>query len=501
MTARKRQKIRSRLVPALLIGALALGGCSTSHTNLPVSKRNPGKEGRECAYESIGDAATLDPTLASPRSSYAIGNRAGSDDKVLFALAISGGGSRAAVFGAEVMLAFQNVKLSADSAVPSSVDLLSQVDAISAVSGGALPAAYYAISSDPSEPNKYLGRVWTPDEVRKGMQKNYLLRWFGNWFWPANIARYWTTAFDRSDIMAQTLADNLFDHKLSGRDAEMRDLRCDRPYLILNSTNGTAMQFGSRFAFVREDFEEQLRSSIEDYSVARAVMASASFPGVFPYMTLGKYPDSEREEPESFVHVFDGGNVDNLGLLGLRRAIEAVKRRGESFKAVVVVSIDAYTEPNGVDPSEPDTRTIVDQVVDTNFLDSSDALLARNRDSVISAFTGFLKNEVRGEGNLVPINGDVIFYHMTFRDVEKLVGGSEGARLFAAVNSIPTSFRIRGNKASAIKEVTERIVSEQNPCIRMIARVFTQGGGATSWPQDSEEATSRPGNGVNCVVN
>ena len=48
-------------------------------------------------------------------------------------LALSGGGSRSAVFGAAVLKELDRV------------GILRQVDVLSAVSGGALPAAYYAL--------------------------------------------------------------------------------------------------------------------------------------------------------------------------------------------------------------------------------------------------------------------------------------------------------------------------------------------------------------------
>ncbi|HEY7128819.1 MAG TPA: hypothetical protein VH332_04065, partial [Nitrospira sp.] len=54
-------------------------------------------------------------------------------DGRFLALAISGGGSRAANFGAAVMLELQQRKL------------LEQVDVISGVSGGTLPAVYYGL--------------------------------------------------------------------------------------------------------------------------------------------------------------------------------------------------------------------------------------------------------------------------------------------------------------------------------------------------------------------
>ena len=65
--------------------------------------------------------------------------------KSLVILALSGGGSRAAYWSGSVML-----KL-ADIFRAEGLNLLKEVDVISSVSGGSLPAAYYAISRTPDE--------------------------------------------------------------------------------------------------------------------------------------------------------------------------------------------------------------------------------------------------------------------------------------------------------------------------------------------------------------
>ena len=79
--------------------------------------------------------------------------------------------------------------------------------------------------------------------------------------------------------------------------------------------------FGEVFTFTAEDFA-RICSSIEDYSVARAVMATATFPGVFNFMTLSNYCRRnmlDDTEDRRYLHVFDGGNADNLGLTSLKR--------------------------------------------------------------------------------------------------------------------------------------------------------------------------------------
>src|SRR5262249_33956933 len=137
-------------------------------------------------------------------------------------------------------------------------------------------------------------RDWDYATVRDLMTRDYDLRLLGNLFWPTNVALYWTTAFDRGDIMAQTFADNLFDCKKIGmsygRDLTFADLNPARPLLILNSTNGTddprpeasggdpakhAPGYGNVFTFTREDFVDELRSDLSKFPIAAAVMSSA----------------------------------------------------------------------------------------------------------------------------------------------------------------------------------------------------------------------------------
>ena len=62
-------------------------------------------------------------------------------EDVLVILCLSGGGSRAAWFSAATMLRLERVV--------DEINLLHEVDVISSVSGGGLPAAYYCLTRDP----------------------------------------------------------------------------------------------------------------------------------------------------------------------------------------------------------------------------------------------------------------------------------------------------------------------------------------------------------------
>ena len=311
---------------------------------------------------------------------------------VLVLLALSGGGSRAALMSGLSMIQMQDVY---------GVDVLSEVDVISSVSGGSLAAGYYAISGDPNAKDEcgraVSGRVWNKNEVTRLMSKNYIFPWFGNWFWPDNILLYWFSTYDRTDMMAQTFADNLFDTDTFGRDLQISHLNPARPNLIINATQGSSNAteagkisngFGQPFTFTREDFS-RICSRIDDYDVSRAVMASATFPGVFNFMTLKNYCAGD-----SYIHVFDGGNSDNLGLNSIKRVIWNLSddggirggKRLSDYRYIIVVLIDAYTNSSGVNEKDNDPRKWYDYIVDTNFITATDSLLAKNRDNLITQF-------------------------------------------------------------------------------------------------------------------
>jgi len=91
------------------------------------------------AYWNSPISPTSDDISRPKHASFNIKDNRGNQD-VLVMLALSGGGSRAAYFSAEVM-----TKLQQDG----DLDILKEVDVISSVSGGSLPAAYYAITADP----------------------------------------------------------------------------------------------------------------------------------------------------------------------------------------------------------------------------------------------------------------------------------------------------------------------------------------------------------------
>ncbi|OGP66962.1 MAG: hypothetical protein A2W27_08975 [Deltaproteobacteria bacterium RBG_16_44_11] len=313
------------------------------------------------------------------------------------------------------------------------------------------------------------------------MSRDYVGRWVQNWFLPTNIVRYWFTAYDRTDIMAQTLEDNLFDTKNLGVPLKFGDLNPERPYLILNATDGTEaykpqmqelktksqkMHFGSVITFTDEDFTEHLNSDIYQLHVARGVMASAAFPAVFSYVTLKDFTD---ENDERYHHVFDGGNADNLGLRSLSRVI---KSNPDRYKHIIVILVDAFVEPPGKSSKNPEPRSSFSHILDMNFMDSFDALLKSNRQIGINEF---LKDNI-------DIQDKLTFWHITFDKVDENTiditplsyddNPLELKTLREGLNHIETNLHISDNDKARIEEAVRIIFRKDGPCLERIKKIL-----------------------------
>ena len=478
---------------ALVVAAGLLQGCALS------------------ASFAYTNTARTPASAPLPQASFEIRQRpVKQQQNVLVLLALSGGGSRAAYFSARTMLALERMPLPRGG----TINALREVDLVSSVSGGSLAAAYYASTFDAGAPGIPAGRrVWDQSTVADVMGRNYLARWIGNWFWPANIAKFWFTAYDRTDIMAQTFADNLFDSTATGVDLRFQDLNPSRPNLVLNATVGNrtyraadpsrAITFGSVFTFTSEDFTGKVASDIAGYELARAVMASATFPAVFNYTTLRDFHEpggcGESGEP-CYVHLFDGGNFDNLGLTSIKRALLSNHARVVSqHERIVVILVDAFRPSAGVDPRAANPRTPLSYFIDTDFLDATDSLLEANRQRILDEFfsrtmsayerpqecwrdslpdhacpaTWELEERRRVD---VELRDKTFFFHVAFDAV------SDKA-LRAKLNAIPTTFRFDTGEMEAIEQGVADIfsgsTSDASDCVRRLGEMLAAPGASS----------------------
>jgi len=226
-------------------------------------------------------------------------------------LAISGGGSRAAVFGGALLLELHRL------------GLLQQVDMLSAVSGGALPAAYYALDGycavDFS--HGFLERMG--HDFQREMRDRFLS--------PGNLLAYWFTGATKSDTVVQVLEEQLF------HNATFADLNPARPKLLLNATDALT---GDPFIISDEGFAP-LSLPLSSFSISRAVYMSAAYPGVFDPVALSSSESGSRPA----VLAYDGGPADNLGIKTLVNVLGKADKQAalaEQFpKGCLIIAVDA----------------------------------------------------------------------------------------------------------------------------------------------------------------
>jgi NTE family protein len=310
--------------------------------------------------------------------------RPGQSDDLLVILAISGGGTRAAALGYGVLEELRRTEVTINGAKRR---LLDEVDVISAVSGGTFPATYYALRGEK-----------TFDEFEtKVLSRNFETELVWRILTPTNWFRLPSGTFGKSDLFAEIYDETVFDH------ATFADLKKGNgPFVIINGTDITS---GARFSFTQDQFDA-ICGDLSRITLARAVATSTALPPILTPITfenrggtcgrktpaweakaeaagaesgtpgrallraraLQAYADPARP----YVHVFDGGLSENLGLAEVIRAFEIMKvDPGEVLPAlrrarkIVVIAVNALRFPE-VDwdrsDAPPGTDVLTDQM-------------------------------------------------------------------------------------------------------------------------------------------
>lgn len=286
--------------------------------------------------------------------------RTNQSDEILFALAFSGGGTRAAAFAYGVLEELHDTQFPTNS----SHTLLNEVDVISSVSGGSVTAAAYGLYGE------RVFDVLEPGFLKSDVQTALALRTLNPLNWPALLS----PTYGRSELAA-----DYYDRKLF-HGATFEALRTNGgPFLVINGTDITT---GTRFDFTQHSFD-LICSDVSKYPIAAAVAASSAVPGALTPVTLKNYagrcgcalPDwvepalqqnggrmnrraavlMTYQDPRSrpFIHLVDGGVSDNVGLQPVIDYLQSVplspKRQSDlaSSRAtkIVLIIVNAYASP------------------------------------------------------------------------------------------------------------------------------------------------------------
>jgi len=336
----------SGLVRPMLAGILAwaLGGCSSVHPwiNQPLSAN-----------------AVATPTAVVPPATQVSSNDSDPqalDSSIIGVVALSGGGARAAAFGLGVLRELKATRFEWQGRETS---LLDEVDLVSGVSGGSVLAAYYAAFGD------QVFERFDHDFLHTNFQSNLIHDLLS----PTQLYRLGSPWYGRSNALAQRL-DELYEHRSFGDLSKTRG----HPELLITATDLTT---GAPFEFTAEQFN-LICSDLSSVPLSFAVAASSSVPLLLSPVTIRNYAGQcpanqgtdasalqddnlsahlirmiaksyRNAEARPYLHLVDGGIVDNLGVRGLLNRTIARGSLNERFRGLppgsihqlVLVSVDS----------------------------------------------------------------------------------------------------------------------------------------------------------------
>ncbi|MFY3385874.1 patatin-like phospholipase family protein [Paracidovorax sp. MALMAid1276] len=348
-----------RAASCAVLAAACLAGCTVVGNRPGLSYRNEPDPGR----------SFVNPLVPVPRAA----TDWVADRPQFVGVAISGGGSRSANFGMAALVELDHL------------GVLSEVDAISAVSGGAIPAAYFAVHGAAAD--------WA-DHGRMVAATDFAMPLIGKLLNPINWLATTFSDLDRSDHLAELFEEKLFAGKrVTFGDLGPRGPR--RPAVYFNATDTT--NAGTPFVFSDRQFLRTTGSDLSRFPLAWAMASSGAFPGVFNSVTLRRYsldPAKRREDADApddqrFVHLIDGGPSDNLGVESLIRLAREhhVKRlnAGQPSQGCMIMVVDSHVPNAGVsEMRQSDRRNFGSVLIDLNFLDAIDAMLSNRREQTLA---------------------------------------------------------------------------------------------------------------------
>ena len=441
-------------------------GCAHYPVNKPLSDTGPIKNNN----------AILEAWRQSDRS-----------DTLHVLLAFSGGGMRAAAFSYGVLEFLADTEIVWENRKRRLID---EVNTISSVSGGSFTAGYYGLFGDrifDDFENNFLKR-----DVQSVLTRKVLSPW--NWF------KLGSSRYGRSELSAEYYDEILFKGGTFGDIAATGG-----PLIRINATDAG---FGIQFVFGPELFNG-LCSDLSEFSVARAVTASSAVPVLFNSLTVRNYagtcdyqmpdwmqtalnePDNtsrryrlatqyakylDREE-KPYIHLYDGGLSDNLGLrtyLNLFTLMgggyEVAKYRGFNDirrLLILVVNAQAELEPkyDNDDRSLGLTETIMSSssIPLNEYTFESMTLLRRLVSQVEIQFAEHRCADYKAQGKPTEGCEDIRVYVV---DVNFDALTEEKDRKY--LKHIPTSFRLKPEAIDKLRWAAREILTNSSEFQRFI---------------------------------
>jgi len=409
-------------------------------------------------------------------------SQARSNDLFLI-LSFSGGGIRAAALSYGVLEALDQVEIPAlQNISPSQTasvrhTLLDEVDLITGVSGGSFTAAYYGL----------YGRDALKDFREKVLLQDLQVGLIRTVINPVNWGRLWSPRFGRSDI-AQEYYDSMIFHGTT-----LGDLANGKGpavnILATDADDGIIFPFlPSQFSLICSDFEK--------FPLARAVAASAAFPGALSPIILKNYagacsykqplwmtsalakPDPTSRvyykalmtktylDPETkpYIHLIDGGVSDNLGIRSIMESIAAMggireimkKENMTGGRQLVFIIVDAQTQ-------ERKKWSLLGEIPGIGaILDASSTIMINKYNfetiDLLRRYSTEWTNELKQDGNK---DVEIYIIHICF----DLLPDKNERGYF---QEIPTALTLPEEKVDKLRKVAGKLLYAQEPFIRLV---------------------------------
>lgn len=286
------------------------------------------------------------------------------------AIAISGGGTRSAVFAAGAMEQLAYLPR------PESQSILERAQVISGVSAGSMAAAYYALYK-PARFSNVAEKQAFFRQFKSHMSVDFWMRGWAHYLshpWEGVLKYYTRYRF------AQTLANTFDEHLFLGQtfgELARREAAGEAPVTLIN---GTVLDTGERFVFtnleVGKNFTvdpsrfqgdpflhilataftspsyralgfDGINSDIMDFRIASAVAGSSAFPVLPGPLTIRNYATG------GYVHIADGGVSDNTGVDSIVQLFLSKAKSSDSRLVIIVLDASApmvpkrLKDPNG----------------------------------------------------------------------------------------------------------------------------------------------------------
>jgi len=305
------------------------------------------------------------------------------EEEVNLAVAISGGGSRSAVFSASVL---EQLAYIPDPRHPGRT-ILDGVDVISGVSGGSLSATYYSLYK-PSDFSNQDVNVEFFQRYKSNMTTDFHMRGVAHYLthpWEA-VSKYYTR-YRFVQTLGETFDQHIFKGSTFGHLHE-RELAGESPVTLINATS---LDTGKKFLFTNLNVQQNwafdpasligrlpqvspspdrqgltlmaqvmgtpmfqpfgfdsINSNIGAFRVAHAVASSCAYPVIPGPSALVNYAQT------GYVHLADGGVNDNSGIDSVVGLYLGHLAKANRSKKLVVLAINVAQPPISKEEQDAD---------------------------------------------------------------------------------------------------------------------------------------------------